>query len=173
MNKAFSLIEFIVVVAVIAALTALFFYLINPFQVVKRSRDATRLLDIADLQQAILATQQDATGSANLSLCNGKKYPCSGSSLDGGNNVNGTGWLPVNLSGQKAANVPTLPVDPINDQTYHYVYCADGDQWEISTRLESNYENYKMTSDGGNDNNLFERGTNLTLIAPNVGSCRY
>ncbi len=79
----------------------------------------------------------------------------------------------MNLAAQKSVNMSTISTDSVNDSTFHYTFCANGDQWEISTRLESDTERARMSSDSGNDENLYEVGTNLTLIAPNGGSCTY
>ena len=91
-------------------------------------------------------------------------------------NSNGSGWVKVNLSTQKAVSVPTLPVDPSNGTTYHYVYCADttggAAKWEINATLESDQQKGKMLTDGGNDDARYEIGSDLTLDA-SVSGCAY
>ncbi len=172
-SKGFTTGELLVVFLVIGVLALVTWVFINPPQVANQTRDAARLINLANFTQAINTSMSEATSSAVLVLCQGLTYPCSGKSNDGSIAANGSGWLKMNLTAQKAVNLPTLPVDPVNDGIYHYSFCANGDQWEISTKLESEIEKARMSSDGGNDDALFEVGTNLTLIALSGGSCIY
>ncbi len=172
-SAGFTLVELLVVIAIIAVLAAVVVLIINPLELTRRSRDAARLTDLSNLQQAINVAVQEATNSGSTILCNGATYPCNGSSQTGSRAADGTGWVKVNLSSQKSVSVPTLPVDTINDATHHYTYCADIDAWEIDTTLESDQQKGKMGTDGGNDNNLYETGSNLSLIAASGGSCTY
>jgi hypothetical protein len=101
-------------------------------------------------------------------------YPVGGSTRL----ADGTGWVKVSLGGQKSVSVPTLPVDPVNDSTYHYTYCADNDAWEIDTVLESDQQKPKQAADGGDQNatdtsGRFEVGSNLTLINASDTPCAY
>ncbi len=169
----FTLVELLVVIAIIAILAVIVMLFINPFEQVKRTRDASRLTDLANLQQAINLASEEATGSAQLLLCSGEKIPCHGYSTSDGRANNGTGWLKVNLSSNKAASFGTLPVDQINNAVYHYAYCSDGENWEINTVLESDKQASLMGSDSGNDNTKYEIGSDLTLISPSAGICNF
>lgn len=172
-SKGFTTTELLVVVFVIAVLAVVTWIFINPPEVAKRTRDAARLINLADFKQAINASVTEATSSAVAVLCPNSAYPCKGASTDGTTVANGTGWLKMNLAAQKSVNMSTLLTDPINEGTYHYSFCANGDQWEISAKLESDTEKARLSSDSGNDENLYEVGTDLNLIAPNGGSCTY
>lgn len=169
----FTLVELLVVIAIIAILAAVVVLIINPLELTRRGRDAARLSDLANLQQAINVAVQEATSSSAAILCNGGATPCNGSSNVGTRSSDGTGWLKVNLSSQKSVSVPTLPIDPLNNAANHYTYCSDGNAWEIDTALESTQQSGKMSTDGGNDPNLYEVGSNLNLIALSGGSCTY
>lgn len=173
----FTLVELLVVIAIIAILAAVVVLIINPLELTRRGRDAARLTDTANLQSAINVSVQEATGSGTVAiLCKASgAYPCNGSSNSGSGTrvADGTGWVKVDLSSQKSVSVPTLPVDPINDITYHYTYCAASDAWEIDTVLESDQYKGKMTGDGGNENDKYEVGSNLGLINVSGGSCTY
>lgn len=175
--QGFTLVELLVVIAIIAILAAVVVLIINPIELTKRGRDATRLADLSNLQQAINVAVQEATGSAAQLLCvggltngacTGDSYPSTAASRSS----NGTGWVKVNLSTQNSVSVPTLPQDPINDATYHYTYKSDGNAWEINARLESVQYQSKAENDGGNNNTpgtgasapLYEVGSNLTLM---------
>ena len=171
--RGFTLVELLVVIAIIAILAAVVVLIINPLELTRRGRDAARLSDLANLQQAINVSVQEATSSSAAILCNGGATPCSGSSNIGGRTSDGSGWVKVNLSSQQSVSVPTLPVDPINDTTNHYTYCSDGSGWEINTALESQQQSSKLGGDGGEDNNLYEVGSNLGLIKTSGGSCTY
>jgi len=139
----------------------------------KRGRDASRLTDLANLQQAINVTLQASPANSPLPLCSSQPAPCSGRSTDPGRsnrNADGTGWikLPLNTSVSPSA----VPIDPVNNTKLHYTYCSNGSSWEINTILESDQQMPKMKSDGGDDDNKYEIGNNLTLINK-VAGCNY
>ncbi len=167
--------ELLVVIAIIAILAAVVVLIINPLELTRRGRDAARLTDLANLQNAINVAVQESTGSSAVAvLCVGSiDYPCNGSSHTGTRAADGTGWAKVNLSSSQSVSVPTLPQDSTNSTTLHYTYCADDDAWEIDTVLESDQQKGKMLTDGGNEDDKFEVGSNLQLIAASGGSCTY
>ncbi len=174
-HNGFTLVELLVVIAIIAILAAVVVLIINPLELTKRGRDAARLSDLANLQNAINVAVQESSGSGTVAvLCKvSGTYPCSGSSNTGTRVADGTGWVKVDLSTQKSVSVPTLPADPVNDSAHHYTYCADNDSWEIDTALESSQQGSKMINDGGNDPAIYEVGSSLSLIATSGGSCTY
>ncbi len=177
-HKGFTLVELLVVIAIIAILAAVVVLIINPLELTRRGRDAARLTDLANLQQAINVAVQEASASSAAILCaNGIPLPCNGSSNTGTRVANGSGWVKVDMSSQKSVSVPTLPVDPTNSVAYHYTYCANDEGWEINTNLESAQQTTapsdKRSNDGGNDPALYEVGSNLTLIALSGGSCTF
>lgn len=176
----FTLVELLVVIAIVAILAAVVVLIINPLELTRRGRDAARLADLANLQNAINVAVQEATGSGAVTvLCKAAgAYPCSGKSNVDSRASNGNGWVKTDLSAQQSVSVPTLPIDPSNGATYHYTYCAAGDAWEINAVLESAQQKGRMVSDGGNENaddttGRYEVGSNLTLIAASGGSCTY
>lgn len=174
-RKGFTLVELLVVIAIIAILAAVVVLIINPLELTRRGRDAARLTDLANLQSAINVAVQESTGSGAVAvLCKvAGTYPCNGSSHTGTRASDGTGWVKTDLSAQKSVSVPTLPIDAVNSAAYHYTYCAASDAWEINTVLESDQQKGKMTTDGGNENDKYEVGSNLTLVAASGGSCTY
>lgn len=174
--KGFTLVELLVVIAIIAILAAVVVLIINPLELTKRGRDAARLSDLANLQNAINVAVQEATGSGTAEiLCVGglTSDACVGKSDTGARLADGTGWVKVNMSAQKSVSVPTLPVDPINDAVNHYTYCSNGSAWEIDAVLESDQQKGKMGTDGGGEIDKYEVGSALGLIAPSGGSCTY
>lgn len=177
-NQGFTLVELLVVIAIIAILAVVVVLIINPLELTKRGRDATRLSDLANLQQAINVAVEDATDSATV-LCNGASAPCSGTSTDNGAatgtfKADGTGWVKVNLSAVKSVSVSTLPRDPVNGSCkvndtnttceYSYSTNASGTAYEIDAVLESDQQKGKMATDGGNNDNAYEVGSDLTIL---------
>jgi len=161
-QKGFTLIELLVVIAIIAVLAAVVVIVLNPLELTRRSRDATRLSDFEGIQKALNVVMQESEGVTDV-LCNGSA-PCSGVSHIGSRATDGTGWIPVNLGSQNTVQVPTLPIDPSNSTAYHYSYYSDGVTYELNTVLESEQQGVKMEEDGGDDLTVFESGTNLELI---------
>ncbi|OGE85896.1 MAG: hypothetical protein A3J48_00985 [Candidatus Doudnabacteria bacterium RIFCSPHIGHO2_02_FULL_46_11] len=89
-----------------------------------------------------------------------------------------TGWIPVNLSSLTGgAPISNLPVDPTNsvtvggvtstDLVYRYACKTDNLTFEINAQLESTAftsDEDKRTKDGGNNDNYYEVGTELTIL---------
>jgi len=84
--------------------------------------------------------------------------------------VNGTGWIPVNLTViSSGAPLGVWPVDPTNSgSSSAYVYAATTTSWKVATMMEST--KYKTngpgdveTNDGGNSVYVYEQGSNLAL----------
>lgn len=175
-KQGFTLVELLVVIAIIAILAAVVVLIINPLELTRRSRDAARLTDLANLQQAINVAVQEATNSGTNIACNGGGATCRSDSYNAGTPnraTNGTGWVQLNLGVQTSVSVPTLPIDPTNSSAYHYTYCGTGDNWEIYTVLESTQQAPKMTTDGGTNNNYYEVGSVLNQAGTTVGGSGY
>lgn len=154
LHKGFTLVELLIVIAIIAILAAVVVLIINPLEITKRGRDAARLSDLANLQNAINVTVQESTGATGMALfCNGAAgSSCTGTSVGGGQQINGGGWVKINLSNQTSVQVPTLPVDPLNTAGatgFHYIYCGDASGWKMITALESQQQAAKQLADGG------------------------
>lgn len=158
MKKGYTIVELIAVMAVIAVLLSVSIVNFDILGNKKKARDVKRLSDIALLDRTISEYQADT-----------KVYPDLASVLrisivlPGGNTQlesATSGWISENLTNYTSR----LPVDPINDQTYHYSYIHDNSGYEINARLEN--EANSMQNDGGNDATMYETGTNLLLISP-------
>jgi prepilin-type N-terminal cleavage/methylation domain-containing protein len=161
MRKAFTLIELLIVVAIVAMLAVVVFLVLNPTLLIRESHDANRVADLNVLATNIERYIQMNLGSLGTSTviyisvpdptatttagtnCSGLglvgNYHCAASSTY--QNVNGTGWLPINFSGLPGGpSFSSLPVDPVNTTSSgeYYKYTTDGiTQWEAAANPES------------------------------------
>jgi prepilin-type N-terminal cleavage/methylation domain-containing protein len=86
-------------------------------------------------------------------------------------NVNSTGWIPINFSGLVGGTpFGTLPVDPTNNASYYYSYAASSTSlvFEVDALMESakygsGGSNNVVNTDGGDNPNVYEVGSNLSL----------
>ncbi len=122
-KKAFTLIELLIVIAIIAILATLIF--VNVASARKKARDVKRKADLKNLQTA-LEMYNEANGS----------YPTTGSAVWGFNGcglgnhgVTGpTGYVP-NLA---PTYVSTLPLDPtVVSQDHCYTYRSNGTDYKL------------------------------------------
>lgn len=161
-QKGFTLIEMLVVIAIIAILAGAVLLAINPAETMRKSRDSTRLSDMDTLRSAI--NMALAEGVITLKNLNGATR----NSGTGSQAADGTGYIEytkVDPTGTGLAKyIPALPKDPTNSGDYVYTFSSSADDYEINARLESASNTEKMENDGGNDDAVFEVGTNLTLI---------
>lgn len=172
--KGFTLTELLVVLTILAILLGILILIINPLELSRRSRDTARMSDLNTLQQGINLILHEQGGTTSDLFCTGLPYPCTGKSSSDNRKSDGTGWVKMNLRTDKSLNTEFLPIDPVNTAYYHYTYCSDHDNWEIATKLESKQLASKMTDDGGSNPDLYEIGTDLTLISSlNSGTCTY
>jgi hypothetical protein len=68
------------------------------------------------------------------------------------------GWIKADMARYNSY----LPIDPINDATYHYTYIHNGNDYELNCVLEFLIE--KAQDDNGDDTAVFESGSNLSLL---------
>ncbi|TSC52305.1 MAG: Uncharacterized protein LiPW41_516 [Parcubacteria group bacterium LiPW_41] len=195
----FTLIELLVVIAILAILATVIVVIINPGELLKQSRDSTRLSDLATINKTLglllvdqsniyLGEQQvyyvsipdPALSGSATSTCStfgfptppsGWRYECH--SPDFFQKVDGTGWIPVNLTSLSTGSILSrLPKDPSNATSSgtYYVYSVKNNEWEIDARMESTKYGYrtdltgKPSLDRGNNEYLYETGSNLTVI---------
>lgn len=166
-KRGFTLIELLVVIAIIAIIASIIMVVINPPELLKRSRDSNRLSDLNNLTTAINEVISDGAIKGiprDQILCNPPTYsaPCQGNSTDvGANAKDGTGWIKANFNNYSTINIPTLPLDPINKFPYYYAYASDGNSFEIATRFESQkYQSMMNTS-----TNTYNSGTSTSLVS--------
>jgi prepilin-type N-terminal cleavage/methylation domain-containing protein len=158
----FTLVELLVVVAIIAVLAGVVIVAINPAALLQKSRDATRLQDIENIHKALSLALADGeiqlTATGSCSSC---------TSLAGTQAVDGAGWVKFTVPTGKtglAKYLPTLPTDPMNSGSNVYTFGSTTAGYELNTVLESPDNSAKMSTDGGNAAGVWEIGTSLTII---------
>lgn len=172
----FTLIELLVVVAILGVLAAVAILALNPAEAQRKTRDSTRISDVATLRKAIdLAVAEGATLPGTVAT------PFTGNSTGNRSSSDPGNWVGMNVS--KWLSV--LPIDPRQNATdvtrlsdgtttiasggMVYSFVSNGDTYELNAFLESTDNNTVVANDGGNQNLRYEIGTNpgLTLSATN------
>jgi prepilin-type N-terminal cleavage/methylation domain-containing protein len=178
MQKGFTLVELLIVIALIAVLAVAVILALNPAELLKQGRDSTRISDLANINSALSLYLVDvstlsmgtstncyvqASSSAN---CTSRFTGSPTTTLIASQAINGTGWIPVDLTKISSGSpLPRYPVDPINNTTYFYAYRPSSTPgfYEINAVLESTKYSSQMTSDGGNNPDAYEVGNDLSL----------
>ena len=194
-NKGFTLIELMVVVAVLAVLVNAVILVINPGEIIKQGRDSARLSALTSLSGVINFMQADvgdfsmgekntvyvslpdpaATSSAGTDCGSFQlpllpadwKYHCATRMTH--QNTDGTGWIPIDFSNFSSGSpLLKLPVDPLNDASSgnYYTYVFGQDRkWKFSSVMESGRYISQEATDNGLDPASYEFGSNVS-IAP-------
>lgn len=195
-----TLIELLVVIGIVAALSTTVILAINPSSILKESRDATRLAEVASIDKAIgfSITQNpdlplgssstvytsliddDGTPdcddylSALPPLVSPWQYRCVAKADL--RKINGTGWIPIDFQSLGIVPLDSLPVDRINTaQSGLYYTYVPGGSWEINTQMESAKYQWggpsdKESTDGGNTIVLYEKGSNLNVAPKEINA---
>jgi prepilin-type N-terminal cleavage/methylation domain-containing protein len=192
-KKSFTLIELLIVIAILALLMSIIIITLNPSEILKQTRDTKRISNLKSINNALSifqATRSSAsmgTSSiiyisipdssatcANLglpTLPSGYTYACS--SIANYRKTDGTGWIPVNFDSLDIGSpISSLPIDPTNTTSpgLYYTYITGG-SWELNAFMESLKQRIsggedKTSTDGGDSHSIFEIGTDLSL-SPN------
>lgn len=152
---------FLIMIPILAAVVVI---AINPLELTRRGRDAARISDLASVQQAVNIAVENATDPN--ALCYKTQAPCEGRSNSTDlnvKNIDGTGWIKVDLTKTKILPTNLLPIDPVNSRELYYRYCSDGVNWEINIPLESQQTKGKVAEDKGDNPALYETGSDLTV----------
>ena len=172
-KRGFTLVELLVVIGILAILTAAVVVVLNPAELLKQSRDAQRLSDFDALRSAIslyLSTASvpsfGATSTAYAMVagspaCHGLTMSCT---TNASTVITGTGWVPINfgeLTGVGLSSpLSALPTDPTNSGNYYYAGAFDttNKYYELDSVLESNKYYGRMATDGGSSTTVYEVG---------------
>lgn len=163
-SKGFSLIELLVICTVVMITVGGIMIYINPVEQRQKVRDAKRLSDLGLLSQTI---EQYVADNKNLppDMENTLRSSNITSGTASASQSNGTGWIPIDLSGY----TERLPVDPLNTGEFIYRYYRQGNVYKLDAKLE--YYSVKMqnVADGGTSNCHYEVGTGLSPITLSGG----
>ncbi len=185
MRKAFTLLELLIVIGILAILATVTFVVLNPAELLKQTRDSKRVQDLSTLNKAVelvhisntnlslgsssvvyVSLADTSSNCSNLSLPSlptGWSYRC----VIQANlrKVDGQGWIPINFTSSTFGSpLAILPIDPINNASsgLYYIYVTGG-SWKLTGLFESEKQVKFMASDGGPDNGLYETGSDLEL----------
>ncbi|KKU91403.1 MAG: hypothetical protein UY23_C0001G0008 [Candidatus Jorgensenbacteria bacterium GW2011_GWA1_48_11] len=162
----FTLIELLIVIAILAVLATAVILVLNPAELIKQSRDANRISDLAALNSALALYLADVT-SPSLGVCSATVARCTANnsgaspfttratcSVATSTAVSGTGWVDVDLTDiSNGSPLAREPIDPVNNDTYYYAYaCVNtGSSPNYIYELDTNMESVKFSSNGGSD----------------------
>lgn len=175
-NRGFSFPELIVVISLTTILVGVLLLAINPQSLLAKSRDAQRFQELEILNKAISL----AVNEGEIVLGDYGPNPSVQEGL--GTGVDGNGYVqfivPEGNVGL-AKYLGALPVDPINGveavggKPLFYVFKSSPLGWELNAVLEASDNAFKMSTDGGNQSDVYELGTLLNLIGPVEGEQSY
>ena len=169
-SHAFTLIELLIVIAIIAILGSATVLVLNPVEIIKQGRDGTRITDVENIQKSLNLTLFNnpslvdsllstniylslPSGSCPLSPPTGYTYVCNATSANI-NKTDGTGWIPLTLQ-----NMASLPTDPNSNFYYAFIANPTTKTFTVTALLESEKQTkLSAAKDGGTDPGRFEKG---------------
>ena len=183
----FTLVELIIVLAILALLAGFVIYALAPGSLLDQFNDQKRITELRSIKEAIDYLNIWAQGTLNLGtstivylslpdntsttcasytlppLPSGYSYSCKPESTY--RKVDGTGWIPIDFRESDLSTLlVALPVDPVNDATYHYSYNSGG-SYELNAFLKSpKYINNYASKDNGDSLNAYETGDTLSSM---------
>lgn len=158
LKKSFTLVELMIVIAILAILSAIVIFALNPGRLFDNFRDTRRVSDINTINKAINFVETWNTGGISYgststvyislpdtsSTCSsyslptlptGYTYSCK--TAENFRKVDSTGWIPIDFSISNGNYyIPILPIDPTNDTTYFYTYYSGG-SYEVTALLKN------------------------------------
>ena len=166
--KGFTLLELLIVISVIAILSVALVLVLNPAEILKKSRDSQRIADLNTLKTAI-GLYLTSTSTPSLT-CLAASSTSATTTVAAQTAINGTGWIPINFTtltgGSPISNLPTDPTNVITTSDYWFKCEATNNTFEVSAKLESaaygpSGTDDKSAKDGGDDATRYEVGTKL------------
>jgi prepilin-type N-terminal cleavage/methylation domain-containing protein len=194
MKRGFTLLELLIVSAILAVLASAAVVVLNPAEILRKSRDTSRITDLASIRTAInyyiANTSSPVLGSNSSDGCTdqttdytyshitaGVAYTGTTASASTTRTVAGAGWIPVALSSLTGGSpLSAWPIDPVNTNTtsssrYYAYLCHNGNaQFTIFADMESTTYAKDGPSDvesrdGGNIAAVYEVGSAFLVSA--------
>jgi prepilin-type N-terminal cleavage/methylation domain-containing protein len=169
-NRGFTLVELLIVIAILAVLSVTVVVVLNPAELLRQARDSRRLSDLNAIHRAVslfLTDQSAATWAASYN-CTATGTPpmgATGCTLSSSTAVNGTGWVDVDLTAVTSGSpLSTLPLDPANGAGQFYAFKKTPSMtWELDAALESTKYSALESTDGGDNASWYEIGNDANL----------
>jgi len=166
-GEGFTFTNFLIIIVIICAVVLFVLWIIKPTETLQKTRDNQRFTDTTDITTAI-----------NLYLADGKTFNVTGlNNLTGYSSIDlekvsaqkndGTGWIKLDFASiASGAPITLLPIDPTNNDKYHYTFGVNklNGTYEVNCVFEGLENASKMSSDNGNNPNVYEVGTDLTIL---------
>ncbi len=181
-SRAFTLVEVLIVLAIVAIVATALLFVLNPAELLRKGRDASRLSDLRTLQTAIQSYIASQSGSAlsigsstvtylsipdptatstagtdcfglnDPAIAPGGSFHCAASSTY--RDINGEGWLPIDFRGTSLSPpLAALPVDPVNTTSSGEFYI-----------YQTNGTSFKITAYPESQTYLAQAGINADLF---------
>ena len=183
-HKGFTLLELLVVISILAILSAVTVVVLNPAELLRRSRDAQRLNDLAAITSAVSFFMVETSSPSLGPTCSATHiYPSIESGFGTTNLtftttsaanaglVDGTGWIRVNLSSLNVGSpLPAFPIDPTNNaaatpsQFYAYACQSSPLAFQLTVNMESTTYQTREGTDGGFAAFLYETGAKAAYV---------
>ena len=193
MTKGFTLLELLIVIAILAILSTVVVLVLNPAEYLAQARDSQRISDLSALN-SVLSLYLANTSSTPVQFCpniapaniyctasgnipgasGGSPTACTPALISSSTAIGTAGWIPVDFTSIPGGSpLGKKPIDPTNSTTYKYAYgCDQTPSYEMSAKLESSKFKHggaadKESNDGGLNVNAYEIGSNLLLLPAN------
>lgn len=124
-----------------------------------------------------ISVPSDKENIPTSTIINNKVWQIKTVNSDSSKKLDGNGWLPINFKVLGQLPINELPIDPLNSYSekkfYGYVFNRKIRGFEINANLECNRfklngADDKVSNDGGDDPNIFEVGSLLTIFPSEI-----
>ena len=183
--------ELLIVIGILAILATAATLVLNPAELLRQSRDSTRISDLSTLNNALSLYVTNVSSpdlDGGTSSCSTLCYVSVGSETAAANcdgrhgsktttndttrEVDGNGWIPVDFTDIPGGSpLAVLPLDPLEaTSTPYHFYSYACDNSAITYELNATFESVKYITtdnydgrDGGNAAGVYEIGTDPAL----------